>query len=180
MTSMQELIDLIENPKPDTKIARGHELAFQCVDCGVMHDPGTIPANCHNCVCPTFVPWVKGKTYSALARNFLKLSAEVTKLDEIEAHGCLTGDCPHQRQSECDADLAQYLREILSYDSAIDPQLEPGSKWSSKNRHYVILSRDGERVKVAWYSGKHALVHRGERETTVTALRSSFKYNGKA
>lgn len=34
-------------------------------------------------------------------------------LDELEANGCLTGDCPHETQAGCDKALADHLREAL-------------------------------------------------------------------
>lgn len=30
----------------------------------------------------------------------------------LSFHGCLTGDCPHETQAECDASLAQAYREL--------------------------------------------------------------------
>jgi hypothetical protein len=39
--------------------------------------------------------------------------ADSALLDELGANGCLTGDCPHQNQSECDKALADHLREAL-------------------------------------------------------------------
>jgi hypothetical protein len=35
-------------------------------------------------------------------------------LDAMEAHGCLTGDCPHNRSSECDKALADAYREAFN------------------------------------------------------------------
>lgn len=33
---------------------------------------------------------------------------------EIEYHGCSTGDCPHETQSQCDAELNQIRLEQLN------------------------------------------------------------------
>lgn len=34
-------------------------------------------------------------------------------LAALAAHGCLTGDCPHEKQSECDKALADEVRELF-------------------------------------------------------------------
>jgi hypothetical protein len=34
-------------------------------------------------------------------------------LDELEWHGCLTGDCPHNFQGQCDKSLADAVREVI-------------------------------------------------------------------
>lgn len=32
----------------------------------------------------------------------------------IDAHGCTTGDCPHETQAECNAELDSFATEIES------------------------------------------------------------------
>lgn len=36
------------------------------------------------------------------------------KAEEMTYHGCLTGDCPHDTQAECDKSLADAYREIAA------------------------------------------------------------------
>ncbi len=45
-----------------------------------------------------------------------------TLLDWLPWHGCMTGDCPHDRQSECDAALAGELRTALEHAAEIKKQ----------------------------------------------------------
>lgn len=36
----------------------------------------------------------------------------------LSAHGCLTGDCPHEKQADCNASLAQAYRELAELEDA--------------------------------------------------------------
>lgn len=40
--------------------------------------------------------------------------ADSELLDEMQYHGCLTGDCPHEFQGQCDKALADDYREIVA------------------------------------------------------------------
>lgn len=51
----------------------------------------------------------KGTAYMAYPR----LEKLADKLEELSWNGCLTGDCPHQTQAECDAFLADHVRSVL-------------------------------------------------------------------
>jgi hypothetical protein len=31
-------------------------------------------------------------------------------IEIIDSHGCLTGDCPHETQAECDSEMDKFLR----------------------------------------------------------------------
>ena len=34
--------------------------------------------------------------------------------DKMEYHGCTTGDCPHEKQSECDDTLIEVKKELFN------------------------------------------------------------------
>lgn len=39
-------------------------------------------------------------------------------------HGCLTGDCPHERGNECDADIRRYIAELCNEGQRLQERVE--------------------------------------------------------
>ena len=38
----------------------------------------------------------------------------IMKLEELNYHGCLTGDCPHEKQCECDNSLKEHFLDVIN------------------------------------------------------------------
>ena len=35
-------------------------------------------------------------------------------IEELNYHGCLTGDCPHEKQHECDSSLKEHFLDVIN------------------------------------------------------------------
>lgn len=65
----------------------------------------------------------------------------------LEAHGCTTGDCLHDKQAECDADLAEYATAVLNSINVLFPSPAP----TAEQGNYVC-AECGTKEGVAWTS----------------------------
>jgi hypothetical protein len=71
------------------------------------------------------------------------------ELDPNDYHGCLTGDCPHDKQSECDAALAIHWKEAYAQ---LQSELAEKDKqmmvlMDKCTEHVIALNAEREKVK---------------------------------
>jgi hypothetical protein len=75
-------------------------------------------------------------------------------------HGCLTGDCPHEKQSECDAALKDHWKEAFDCaakalafyaDHTNWERIEGHTQWASnlKVQDCALLNCGGGRARLA-------------------------------
>ncbi len=61
---------------------------------------------------------------------------ELARLNSPEFHGCNTGDCPHDKQTECDAELVKVYKEYADTLSLENRRLKKEVEMWKENAKY--------------------------------------------
>lgn len=54
------------------------------------------------------------ESQASQAAEIARLQEDKERLDGLLADGCLTGDCPHEKQSDCDRCIARQVKVIYA------------------------------------------------------------------